>query len=126
MGFDSRERDGRRDVRATLAGMHGCKGGTSTQQLLLYVCMVRQKGRWHSTSDKIINVLVCYQYRKEEGGGEGGGGLREDVWGWRRPGAGETDAEMVESASWDWRSGGKDEGRGIMAQEFSSHHQATF
>lgn len=33
MGFDSRERDGRRDVRAALAEMHGCKGGTSTQQL---------------------------------------------------------------------------------------------
>lgn len=27
MGFDSRERDGRRDVSAALAGMHGCKGG---------------------------------------------------------------------------------------------------
>lgn len=27
MGFDSRERDGRRNVRAALAETHGCKGG---------------------------------------------------------------------------------------------------
>lgn len=71
MGFDSRERDGRRDVSAALAGRHGCKGGTSTQQLFfgMRACTVRQKGRWHSTSDKKINVSVRSGYsekRKEE------------------------------------------------------------
>lgn len=87
---------GRRDVGAALAGMHECKGGTSTQQLFLYACVVCQKGRWHSTSDKIINVLVRSEYWKEEGGGEEGGG------------------------------GGKmDRVRGIMAQEFSPRHHAT-
>lgn len=45
MGIDSRERNGRRDVRAALAGRHGGKEGTSTKQLFfLYVCVYGVSG----------------------------------------------------------------------------------
>lgn len=79
MGFDSRERDGRRGVSAALAGMHGCKGGTSAERLGTqgYICIYflsvygASEGKWRSTmSDEIITVSVrseCWKDEEEEG-----------------------------------------------------------
>lgn len=106
MGFDSRERNGRRDVRAALAEMHGRRGGTSTQPpppFYFFTCIVCQEGRWHSTSDRVISASVASQRWKEEREG-GGQGLQK--WLKRRDGIGR--------------------GRGIVAREFFPRHPEAF